>query len=572
MRALPFDDPGQPNLRSPGRFLWWIAGQQKGTLALGMTWGIVWMVSQALIPVAVGRGISDGVVADDQRALLRWSAVVLALALGQAGAGVLRHRLAVSNWLQASFRSAQLIGHHTASTGEALPRTVPTGEVVATVTNDAMRLGGAYDVSARFAGAIASYVVIAVVLLRISTHLGLLVLIGVPLLTAGLGLLVQPLQRRRAAQREQSGKLTTLGADTVAGLRVLRGVGGEQTFVARYERRSQQVRESGVRVAGVQATLDAAQVLLPGVFVVLVTWLGARLAVQGRIDVGELVTFYGLSAFLVTPLRTATEALDKLTQAHVGARKIITVLRVSPGVLDRTGNPRSEALPVSVLHDPTSGVTVRPGRMTAVVSARPEESAALADRLGRFAEVPSSPVLVDGERIDLLPLAAVRRHVVVSESDPRLFTGPLREQLTGPGGADDQTVLRAIDTAAAHDVLDALPDGLDSEVEERGRSFSGGQRQRLTLARALLTEAPTLVLVEPTSAVDAHTEARIGERLRAHRAGRTTVVMTASPLLLDQVDHVLFLDGGELAAEGTHRELLATNRAYRRTVVRGEDE
>jgi len=571
MRALPHDDPGQPDLRTPGRFLWRIAAQQKGTLALGLLWGTVWMVSQALVPVAVGRGIAEGVVVRDDRALLRWSGVVLALALLQAGAGLLRHRAAVANWLQASFRVVQLIGHHTAQTGEALPRTVPTGEVVSTVSNDAMRLGGAYDVSARFAGAIASYAVIAVVLLRISTNLGLLVLVGVPLLTAALAFLVKPLQRRQAAQREQSGKLTTLGADTVSGLRVLRGIGGEQTFVQRYQRRSQLVRASGVRVAGVQATLDAAQVLLPGVFVVLVTWLGARQAVQGRIDLGDLVTFYGLSAFLVTPLRTATETLDKVTQAYVGARKIIAVLRVSPGVLDRTGHQRSEALPDATLHDPTSGVTVQPGRLTAVVSARPEESAALADRLGRFAEVPSSPVLVDGERIDLLPLASVRRHVVVSESDPRLFSGPLRDQLVGPHGADDATVLRAIDTAAAHDVLQALPDGLDSDVEERGRSFSGGQRQRLTLARALLTDAPTLVLVEPTSAVDAHTEARIAERLRTHRAGRTTVVMTASPLLLDQVDHVLFLDGGELAAEGSHRDLLASSTAYRRTVVRGED-
>ena len=572
MRNLPYDDPGQPDLRTPGRFLWWVAGRQKRTLALGMVWGVLWMVAQALIPVAVGRGISAGVVAGDDRALLTWSGAVLVLALVQAGAGVLRHRVAVANWLQASFRAAQLIGHHTARTGEALPRTVPTGEVVSTVSNDAMRLGGAYDVSARFAGAIASYVVIAVVLLRISTSLGLIVLIGVPALTAVLGLLVKPLQRRQSEQREQSGKLTTLGADTVAGLRVLRGIGGEQTFVERYVRRSQQVRAAGVRVAGVQATLDAAQVLLPGVFVVLVTWLGARLAVQGRIDVGELVTFYGLAAFLVTPLRTATETLDKLTQAHVAARKIIAVLRISPVILDRTGHQRAEALPDAALHDPTSGSTVRPGLMTAVVSARPEESAALADRLGRFTEVPTAPVLLGDERIDLLPLAAVRRHVVVNEGDPRLFTGPLREQLAGPGDLDDARLLRAIHTAAAHDVLEALPDGLDSEVEERGRSFSGGQRQRLTLARALLTDAPTLVLVEPTSAVDAHTEARIAERLRAHRAGRTTVVITASPLLLDHVDHVLFLAGGELAAEGSHRELMATNKDYRRTVVRGEDE
>jgi len=354
---------------------------------------------------------------------------------------------------------------------------------------------------------------------------------------------------------------------------VLRGIGGEQTFVERYRRRSQLVRESGVRVAGVQATLDAAQVLLPGVFVFLVTWLGARLAVRGDITIGDLVTFYGLSAFLVTPLRTATEAVDKMTRAYIGSRKIIHVLRVAPFVLDRTAGRRVD-LPDDVpLHDPTSGATIPAGVLTAVVSQRPEESAALADRLGRFTEVPHAPVLLGDQRIDLVPLAELRHHVVVSESDPRLFTGRLRAQLVGPrAAADDEALARAIDTSAAHDVLEALPDGLDSEVEERGRSFSGGQRQRLSLARALLTDAPTLVLVEPTSAVDAHTEARIAERLRTQRAGRTTVVMTASPLLLDQADHVVFLEGGEVAAEGTHRGLLTTSPAYRSTVTRGEDE
>lgn len=570
MRTLPYVDPGQPDLRSAGRLLWWVARQQKLTLAVGVVWGVAWMVAQALIPVAVGRGVQHGVVEHDSQALLRWSGVVLALALVQAAAGVLRHRTAVSNWLQASFRVAQLIGHHTATTGEALPRTIPTGEVVSTVANDAMRLGGAYDISARFAGSIASYAVIATFLLSISRSLGLLVLVGVPLLTALLGLLVRPLHRRQAAQREEAGRLTTLGADTVAGLRVLRGIGGESTFVARYRARSERVRLSGVRVAGVQATLDAAQVLLPGIFVVLVTWLGARATIQGSLDIGDLVTFYGLSAFLITPLRTATETIENATRAYVGAKRIVAVLRVQPAIPDLAPAARVEPLPDAPLHDPTSGVVIRPGRLTAVVSEHPEESAALADRLGRFVDVPDAPVLLGDERLDLLPLDSVRRHVVVSESDPRLFTGPLRQQLVGAGGADHRRVDRAIDTAAAYDVLDALPDGLDSMVEERGRSFSGGQRQRLSLARALLTEAPVLVLVEPTSAVDAHTEARIAHRLRAHRSGRTTVLVTTSPLLLDAADHVVYLDAGRLAAEGTHRQLLETFPPYRRTVIRGE--
>jgi ABC-type multidrug transport system fused ATPase/permease subunit len=132
--------------------------------------------------------------------------------------------------------------------------------------------------------------------------------------------------------------------------------------------------------------------------------------------------------------------------------------------------------------------------------------------------------------------------------------------------------------AAAHDVLEALPEGLDAQVDEAGRGFSGGQRQRLALARALLSDSDVLVLVEPTSAVDAHTEVRVAERLKAARHGpelgvdqaRTTVVTTASPLLLDRCDEVAFLVAGRVAATGTHRELLGRHPGYRETVTRGE--
>jgi ABC-type bacteriocin/lantibiotic exporter with double-glycine peptidase domain len=127
-------------------------------------------------------------------------------------------------------------------------------------------------------------------------------------------------------------------------------------------------------------------------------------------------------------------------------------------------------------------------------------------------------------------------------------------------------------TASAEDVIDALADGLEEAIEERGRSLSGGQRQRLLLARALLVDPAVLVLVEPTSAVDAHTEARIAARLSAARTGRTTVVMTTSPLVLDRVDTVAFLDEGTVAAIGTHRQLLDSSPGYRALVTRGEDE
>jgi ABC-type multidrug transport system fused ATPase/permease subunit len=580
MQRLPYPDPGVPDLRSPLRFLQWVARGQRRALLGGVFFGVIWMVSQALFPAAVGQAIDLGIIAGDMRELLIWGGVLVALGVVGALSGTMRHRFAVENWLRASFRCVQLIGYKAADTGEALPRRMPTGEVVATVASDSMRLGGLYDVSARFAGAIVSYVVVAVILLSKSRSLGLVVLIGVPFLVSTLSLILRPLQRRQAEQREQSGKLTTLGADTVAGLRVLRGIGGEQQFLRRYQEQSQKVRAAGVQVAGVQAGLDAAQVLLPGVFVVLVTWLGAQFALEGTITPGDLVQFYGYAAFLVMPLRTATEFADRATRAHIAARKIIRVLSTEPDTTDTrdTGSgsvqdtgPNDIAEPARgvPLTDPSSNVTITAGRMTAIVSARPEESRALADRLGRFGTT-RTQVHLDGVAIANLPLAMVRRRIVVSEIDPRLFTGSLREELDPHGIHDDATILRALMVASGEDVMEALPCGLDSDVEERGRSFSGGQRQRLALTRALLTNAETLVLVEPTSAVDTHTEARIAVRLAGARAGRTTVVMTASPLLLDQADAVILLSDGVATARGTHKELMADSPAYKDTVVRGE--
>jgi ABC-type bacteriocin/lantibiotic exporter with double-glycine peptidase domain len=348
---------------------------------------------------------------------------------------------------------------------------------------------------------------------------------------------------------------------------VLRGIGGERVFLDRYRRRSEEVRLAGVRVALPQSTLDSAQVLLPGIFVVLVTWLGARLALEGRISAGELVAFYGYAAFLVIPLRVAAEAVDKITRALVGAQRMLAVLAIDPLV----GEPRSaaEAPAEGVrLIDEQSGLVVEPGLFTCVVTRSTDEAARVADRLGRFAD--DGRVNLGETPIDTLPVVAIRRRVVVSETDPLLFSGPLRDEIDPWGRASEEQLLDAIAVANAEDVLDALPEGLDGHMEERGRSLSGGQRQRLVLTRALTLDPQILVLVEPTSAVDAHTEATIAKRLRRHRHGRTTVVTTASPLLLDTADEVALLEAGKVVATGRHRDLLDDPR-YRRVVSRGEE-
>lgn len=566
MRKLPLSDPGIPDVRSPGRYLLWIAGGQKSTLAGGVFFGIIWMVAQSVMPAVIGKAIDEGVNADDSFRLWLWAALLLGIGILQAAAGILRHRFAVSNWLTAAYTTVQVVSRHAVRLGATLPRQVSTGEVVSIGSSDLAHVGNAIEIMGRGAGAVVSFFVVAAILLNTSVTLGLVVLIGVPALLVLLGPLLKPLQTRNLAQREMMGELNALASDIVGGLRVLRGIGGEEVFHRRYAAESQRVRAAGVQVARLQSMLDALQVFLPGVFVVVVVWLGARFAVQQTITPGELVAFYGYSAFLMIPLRTGTEVANKLIRGLVAGRRICRVLSVQPEAVDvdrpHTASTRGE------LVDVQSGFRARPGRLTAVVAEAPEESAALADRLGRFAE---GPALLDGVSLSDLERRFVRRAILVSDANATLFSGRLRDELDVRGVASDDDLMRAIATASADDVLDTVDDGMETEVEERGRAFSGGQRQRLVLARALAADADILVLVEPTSAVDAHTEARIADRLRGHREGRTTVITTASPLLLDQVDEVALLEQGRVVAVGSHRDLMGDPR-YRRVVARGEDE
>ena len=384
MRELPLGHPGTPDLRSPARFLVWVARGQLGTLALGVVYGVIWMGALAVVPALVGWAIDRGVEEGDTAALLAGSALILAAGLVSAVAGILRHRANVTNWLTAAYRVQQLLVRQAVRLGGSLPRRVPTGEVAAVGTHDAERIGAAMDIVGRLAGALVSFVLVAVLMLRSSTALGLMVVVGVPLLSAAVGPLLRPLHRRRARHRELVGALTTVGADTVSGLRVLRGIGGEEVFSRRYAAASQEVRAAGVAAARVQSLLDAAEVALPGVFVVAVTWLGARMALAGRITVGELIAFYGYAAFLLLPVRTVTEAADKFTRALVGARRTVEVLALEPDLA--SGSSAQEPPPGAALVDGESGLVVEPGQLTAVVAGVPEQAAAIADRLGRFAD------------------------------------------------------------------------------------------------------------------------------------------------------------------------------------------
>ncbi|HVA52713.1 MAG TPA: ABC transporter ATP-binding protein [Acidimicrobiales bacterium] len=567
-RELPVGDPGTPDTGSPLRYLAWLARHQKWLLSLNAVFGIGWMVSQALVWAAVGAAIDHGIQRHNEAELFKWVAVVVALGLFQALCGSLRHQLAVTNWMSATYRTIQLIGRHIATTGPALTDEIPAGDVVNTVAADAMRVGGTYDSFARFSGAVVAWIVVSFILLSTSVQLGLVVLLGVPVLGSLTVPLMKPLHATQAAQREAAGRLAALGSDTVAGLRILRGVGGEEVFFDNYRRQSQKVRVAGTRIAAPQAGLESGQVLLPAILTGVVTFLGARDVMNGTLQPGQLVAFFGYSSFLTTPLRTAIDYVIMSTRAYVGAGKVLRILKIKPIVTDPE-SPVAWPVRLSRLEDRRSGVTVERGQLVALVTDTPDHAAVIVDRLGRFVS-DTDDVLVNGVAISSYALADVREHVIVSEIEPRLFSGELRYELMPHGLVDDERILEVLRATSSLDVLDALEDGLSTTIEERGRGFSGGQRQRLSLARAILTNADVLILVDPTSAVDTHTEGRIAARLREVRGEHTTLVATSSPLLLERMDVVFVVLDGQVTEHGTHDELVARSSTYRQIVLREE--
>ena len=569
-RELPVDDPGEPNRSSPFAYLRWLAWHQKWLLLGNATCGVGWMLCMALLWAAVGAGIDKGVAHHNPHALFVWAFVVLGLGMLQALFGALRHQLAVTNWMTATYRTIQLIGRRIATAGTALTDEIPSGDVVNTVAADAMRIGGAFDVFARFTGAVVSWLVVAFILLSTSLTLGLIVLLGVPILASLTTPLMKPLHATQAAQREAAGRLAALGSDTVAGLRILRGVGGEDVFYGNYQAQSTKVRLAGNRVANPQAGLESGQILLPAVLTTLVTFFGAHAVMNGTLAPGQLIAFFGYANFLTTPLRTAIEYVIATTRAYVGAGKVLRILNVVPHVVD-VADPLPLDGPVATLADALTGVSLRGDEFVALVTETPAEATAVVDRLGRFV-ADAQGVTLNGQPIDSYALADVRRAVVVSEIEPRLFSGFLRDELDPHGSSGDDGITAALEAASALDVLEALDDGFATWVEERGRSFSGGQRQRLSLVRALVSQADVLLLVEPTSAVDTHTEGRIAARLRTFREGRCTLVASTSPLMLERCDRVLVVADGHVVDEGTHADLIARSSLYRRIVLREDGE
>ncbi|MEU5673997.1 ABC transporter ATP-binding protein [Micromonospora sp. NPDC047753] len=551
--------------------------RQRRRVVLGIVLLCAHQATEALVPVAIGVIIDRAVATGDVTALL----------LSLAGLAALFTALAFAYRTGARLAYAA-VEHEAHATRVEIVRSaldprghrsgLRDGELLSITASDAELSALVVRVAGLTAAALTAIVVAAVALLVVDVPLGLGVLVGVPLLVVALQRMAPLLTRRSTSQQEALAATTALAVDLVTGLRVLRGIGAQDHAARRYAGASRHALDVTLRAATTKGLHLGLTTMVNGLFLATVAGVAGWLALQGRLTIGELVAVVGLAQFIAEPVQTLGYCVQLFAMARASAARVARVLGAAPVLAPGDAGPPTPS-PSRLALDAVShagldavSLHVRAGEIVGVLAYDPSEAEALVALLaGRVHHADHRGTLyVDGVPVEDLHIDAARAVVLVEPHDVALFEGTLRANLSADARVDDTVLRAAVRAAAAEDVLTAHPDGFDRRLTERGANLSGGQRQRIGLARALVADPPVLVLHNPTTAVDAVTEALLAEGLASVRAAdtRATVLITTSPALLHVTHRVVVIDKGRVVAEGPHERLLASDTRYREEVLR----
>ena len=434
----------------------------------------------------------------------------------------------------------------------------------------------------------AMYVTVVALLLHLYWPLGLLVgASAVPLFVMS-----QRFTRRYFAasrrMQDQLGDLATQIEESAQGIRVIKAFGRRAHMAAQFARGARQVHDTAVGKARMLANTWSQFDLVPNVTLAAVLVAGAVEVSRGRLTLGGLVAFVSLQVMLVWPIDALGWIIANGQEAMTAADRVYEVLDTQPSIVDRPG--AAAVAPGSVAgHVRFEGVAfgypgapapvldgvdldVRAGETLAIVGVTGSGKTTLASLVPRLYDVTAGRITIDGRDIRDFRLDSLRRVVGMAFEEATLFSMSVRENVTlGRADATDDEIAEALAVAQAEFVYD-LPWGLATRVGEQGLSLSGGQRQRLALARAVLGRPSVLVLDDPLSALDVHTEALVEEALARVLAGTTALLVVHRPSTVALADRVALLSGGTIAAVGTHSELLANVPEYRAVLSAAAEE
>ncbi|KFG01183.1 ABC transporter [Streptomyces scabiei] len=447
-----------------------------------------------------------------------------------------------------------------------------SGEVLTIATEDADQTADIIEVVPLLISSLVAVVVAAIALGLADIRLGLLVIVGTVAILSILSVLSK---RIGATTQEQQARVARAGAkvaDLIIGLRPLHGFGGNHQAFRSYRKVSTEAKHQAITVAKVNGVYAGTALALNAVLAAAVTLTAGWLAFDRRITIGELVMAVGLAQFIIEPLKLFSEMPKYVMIARASAERMALVLTAPPVTTPGSEQPAPGGdLEIDCVRHGTLRklkFKVSAGEFVAIAAYQPRAASDLVSILA--ADVPpgtyEGAVRVGGRELGDLSIESLREHLLVNPYDGEIFAGTLRTNIDPSGSS--RTVPEAVEASMLTDVVALHREGLDYGVRDRGANLSGGQRQRLSLARALAADTDVLVLHDPTTAVDAVTEQLIARNVAKLRRGRTTVVLTSSPALLDAADRVLVLDEGVITAEDTHRNLLATDEEYCSAVAR----
>jgi len=532
---------------TPRRLVWQVMRGAPRQTAVALPLLTTHQLAEAMVPIVAGLAVDRAIIPGDGAALVGWLAAIVLVFAVLASAWRLGSRV--------SLIGVELVQHRlrTQLTDRLLRRhpdapRLAAGDGLSIATSDASRLAGAVSLLIMPLAEAAAVLLAAIVLLSISLPLGLLVLLGAIALLVGLDLSAGRLRDRMEEQQRLAGRAAASAADWIGGRRVLEGLGAARTAAERFAGVNRASLRASLRAGVAEAGYGAGAAVASGLFVVAVAALAGWLGLTGAITTGQLITAAGLAAFIMSPLgMLASNAGRVWAGAVASARRVLLVLAAA----EREDGDELGAARTLELRTPAATVRLEAGELVGVVAPETEVAALLLALDGAPGAIEAR---VGGVPVTALHPDARPAGYGVSPHEAALFAGSLGEAIA-PG--DPRRAAEALHQAAADDLLDLLPEGLEQRIGDDAAELSGGQRQRVSLARAYASGAAVLVLEEPATAVDAVTELRIAERMRSARAGGTTLLLTASPPLLAICDRVVLLEDGAVRADGAHAELLS---------------
>jgi ATP-binding cassette subfamily B protein len=561
-------------------------------LALMLAAAITAAGAEIAIPLLI-KGIIDGPIAHgNARALLPLGLAATALGVLQAALNLYRRWVQASavTSLEQSMRDA--LYAHLQRLHAGFHDDWQSGQLLSRATTDlaAIRRFAGFG-TIFFVTNVVTFVAVVALLIRLNWWLGLLtgcVFLPVVVLCTRFERRYRVLSRRA---QDQQGDLATYVEEAATGVRVLKALGRRDQAAEQHGAQAALVQETQVQKARLRGTFWAGLDLLPNAMIGMILLLGALAVSRNELSLGGLVAFITLALQMVWPIESMGYILASGQEAATAAQRVYEIFDTDPAITDRAPRqrgPRAKAqkqhgrlrfdhvmfrypgVPTPVLRDVT--LELEPGETVALVGPNGSGKSTLLQLVPRLAEVSAGSILLDGTDVRDLPLATLRSAVGCAFEDPTLFSVSVRENVSyGRPGADEQEVLAALAAAQADFVAD-LPWGLDTRIGEQGMALSGGQRQRVALARAILARPTVLLLDDPLSALDVHTEAKVTRALEEVMAESTALVVAHRPSTVMLADRVALLDRGVIVATGSHRELLATQASYRSLMSGSEEE